>query len=325
MNAHRRILTALLVLGLAAPAGFLRTDVYAAGGCLPVVEASVAEPSAPQSTPVWSEVELGVNKLLFLDGKLEMKRRQQVYNGSGPHHGKTLTLIKPESGVQAFGSDVGSVTTFSWIDPDTGSTVEFKEVKAGKRVKRLLFRENGYQELQFRPEDGKEDTPPDTWPTTKDHFREYKLIDGSSVPEGQPVRDYYNMVADLGRGARADYYVATKGRVIRFQVIFGESASRTLQLEDLSGGGEQSLSLQLRRMDLVPWNEDPEDIGGLFAMKGGTEIWLEAETGMLTVVAGEMPGVPGRTEILLKGARFDGFTLSQAFPQSSGSASSASP
>ena len=62
-------------------------------------------------------MELGVNKLLFLDGKLEMSRRQRVYDGSGPYHGKMLTLIKTESGVQAFGSDIGSVATFSWIDP----------------------------------------------------------------------------------------------------------------------------------------------------------------------------------------------------------------
>jgi hypothetical protein len=316
MNAYRHILTATLALGLAVPAGFSGTAV------------DTASESPVPSAPAWSEVELGVNKLLFLDGKLEMSRRQRVYNGSGPYHGKMLTLIKTESGVQAFGSDIGSVATFSWIDPATGSTVEFKEIKAGKRVKQLRFREDGYQELQFRPEEGKENTPHDTWPTTKDRFSEYKLMDGSPVPEGQPVRDYYNMVADLGRrddAKSADYYVATKGRVIRFQVIFGETASRTMVLEDLGGGGEQSLSLQLRRMDLTPWNEDPEDIGGLFAMKGGTEIWLEAETGMLAVVAGEMPGVPGRTEILLHGARFDGATLSQAFPQSGGTTTSASP
>ena len=162
----------------------------------------------------------------------------------------------------------------------------------------------------------------------KDRLRDYKLNDGSAVPEGEPVRDYYNMVADLGRREgvdRADYYVATKGRVIRFQVVFGESRSRTLKVEDLGGGGEQSLSLQLRRMDLTPWNEDPKDIGGLFAMKGGTEIWLEAETGMLAVIAGEMPGVPGRTEILLKGARFEGLTLSQALSHADATGTTASP
>jgi hypothetical protein len=291
--------------------------------------------SAPRATssvrataPEWSEVELGVSRLLFLSGKLEMIRRQETYQGAGPHAGRTLTLIKTESRVTAFGGSVGSVTTFSWIDPATGSTVEFREVKRGKRVKQLLFREDGYQELQFRPADGQDDTPPDTWPKTKDRRREYKLNDGSPVPEGQPVRDYYNMIADLGRREgvdRADYYVATKGRVIRFQVAFGESASRTLKIKDLGGGGEQSLSLRLRRMDLTPWNEDPKDIGGLFAMKGGTEIWLEAETGMLAVIAGEMPGVPGRTEILLKGARFDGLTLSQALSHADGTATTASP
>lgn len=280
------------------------------------------------TAPAWSKVELGVSRLLFLHGKLEMTRRQQVYNGAGPYAGKLLTLIKTESGVQVFGGSVGSVTSFSWIDPATGSTVEYREVKRGKRVKLLLFREDGYQELQFRPADGQEDTSPDTWPNTRDRFREYKLNDGSPVPEGQPVRDYYNMVADLGRRQgvdRADYYVATKGRVVRFQVVFGESASRTLKIEDLGGGGEQSLSLQLRRMDLTPWNEDPKDIGGLFAMKGGTEIWLEAETGMLAVIAGEMPGVPGRTEILLKGARFEGLTLSQALSHGNATGTTASP
>ena len=289
---------------------------------------SKATSSITPTAPAWSEVELGVNRLLFLNGKLEMTRRQQTYNGSGPYAGKMLTLIKTKSGVEAFGGSVGSVTSFSWIDPATGSTVEFREVKRGKRVKQLLFREDGYQELQFRPAEGEEDTPPDTWPKTKDRFREYKLNDGSSVPQGQPIRDYYNMVADLGRREgvdRADYYVATKGRVIRFQVVFGESASRTLEIEDLGGGGEQSLSLQLRRMDLTPWNEDPKDIGGLFAMKGGTEIWLEAETGMLAVIAGEMPGVPGRTEILLKGARFEGLTLRQALSPANGTGTTASP
>ncbi len=295
------------------------------------LEASVGMSGSTAVTPtapVWSEVELGVNRLLFLNGKLEMTRRQRAYNGSGPYAGKMLTLIKTESGVVVFGGSVGSVTTFSWIDPVTGSTVEFREVKRGKRVKQLLFREDGYQELQFRPAEGQEDTPPDTWPKTRDRFREYRLNDGSPVPQGQPVRDYYNMVADLGRREgvdRADYYVATKGRVIRFQVVFGESMSRTLKIEDLGDGEKQSLSLLLRRMDLTPWNEDPKDIGGLFAMKGGTEIWLEVQTGMLAVIAGEMPGVPGRTEILLKGARFEGLTLNQALSHANGTATTASP
>jgi hypothetical protein len=292
-------------------------------GCLLLVAGWLAfagDPTVPatagtQVSPSWHQVELGVNKLLILDGKLEMTRTERTYRGEGPHAGRTLTLIKTESDVAAFGSSLGSVTTFSWIDPDTGATVEFKEIKPGKRVKQMLFTADGYRELQFRPEEGKEDTAPETWPKTRDHSREYRLNDGSPVPAGQPVRDYYNMVADLGRreGIRgAEYYVATKGRVIKFEVVFGETAGRTLELEDLQGGEPQSVSLQLRRMDLKPWNEDPEDIGGFFAMKGGTEIWLESRTGMLAVIAGEMPGVPGRTEILLQGAGFQGHALAEA-------------
>lgn len=307
-------------MALAASGGFSRSEAPAGN-------------DSPQSgngaiLPAWSEVRLGVSRLLFLNGRLEMTRRQRIYNGTGPYAGKLLTLIKTESGVEVFGGSIGGVTTFSWIDPDSGRTVEYREVKRGKRVKQLLFREDGYQELQFRPAEGQEDTPPDTWPMTRDRFREYKLNDGTPVPAGQPVRDYYNMVADLGRHEGVDgtdYYVATKGRVVRFLVVFGESKSRTLKLEDLGGGGEQSLSLTLRRMDLTPWNEDPEDIGGLFAMKGGTEIWLEAGTGMLAVIAGEMPGVPGRTEILLKGARFDGQTLREALSVADGSGSTVAP
>jgi hypothetical protein len=331
MNARRRILTGLLVLSLTV--GLSWNHVHAGSESPPAVEAStsVSETSATASVnaaPAWSKVELGVSRFLFLNGKLEMTRRQQAYDGTGPYAGRMLTLIKTESGLVVFGGNVGSVTTFSWIDPDTGSTVEFREVKDGKRVKQLLFREDGYQELQFRPEDGEQDTSPDTWPKTKDRFREYQLIDGSPVPEGQPVRDYYNMVADLGQREGVDgvaYYIATKGRVIRFDVVFGETMLRTLTLEDLGGAGEVSLELRLQRMDLTPWNEDPKDIGGFFAMEGGTEVWLEAETGLPAVIAGEMPGVPGRTEILLQGARFQGLDLNQALPPPTGSGSTASP
>jgi hypothetical protein len=260
-------------------------------------------------------VQLGVNKFLILDGTLEMTRSQRTYTGEGPYAGRTLTVIRTESGVQAFGGSLGSVRTYSWIDPDSGATVEFKEVKPGKRVKQQLFGLDGYRELEFRPREGEEHTDPDTWPLIRDRQRPYRLKDGSPVPDGQPVRDYYNMVADLGRREgvqRADYYIATKGRVIKFEVTFGETVGRTLELRDLAGGEPQPVSLQLRRMDLTPWNEDPEEIGGFFSMKGGTEIWLEQQTGLLAVIAGEMPGVPGRTEILLKGARFQGETLAQA-------------
>lgn len=255
--------------------------------------------------------------MLFFSGKLRLTRREETYPGDGPAHGKRLTLVETLSEAMAFGGKVGAVETSSWIDPASGATIEFREFKPRKRLKRLLFRADGYQEQQWRPEDGLEEEPQESWPLTRDRFVPYALKDGTPVPVGQPVRDYYNMVADLGRldlsgtGA-ATYYVATKRRVVQFEVKLGESAERTFELTDLSSDSRIELDLDLRRVELTPVGEDPDDIGGFLAMEGGSDIWLEKRTGTVTVIGGKMPGLPGRTEILLRGASYEGQGLGDA-------------
>lgn len=266
----------------------------------------------------WTELVFQARKLLFFSGSLEMERRREAYPGDGPWHGKELRVIETRSGAYALGANLSTTHTTSWIDPATGATVEYVEHKLRERWKQVTFGPASFHQVVRRPGPKQEDDPPETWPVTQEIGGFYKLPDGSSLPEGTPVRDYYNLIGDLGRltrsgKARADYFVVTKGRLVRFQVMLGEEVERDWKLLDLKAGGNQKVELRLRRMDLKPVGEDPEDVGGFFAMEGGTEIWVEVETGMIVLIGGKLPNVPGRTEIRLTAAGVDGKDLVRAF------------
>jgi hypothetical protein len=292
-----------------------------AAGESPASVPAAAHLPTPASTPGeaarWSDLHYTARKLLLFSGSLDMTRRTEPYPGDGPWRGKPLLLIETRSGASALGKRLSTTHTRSWIDPATGSTVEYVEHKLRERWKRVTFGADGFRQVVRRPEDGQERQPPQSWPVRQEIAGPYSFRDGTAAPAGAAVRDYYNMIGDLGRlttaGAEeADYLVVTKGRVVRFRVTLGDRFERPWKLLDLAGSGSVKLPLRLREMTLRPVDEEPADVGGFFAMEGGTEVWVEEETGMVVLIGGEVPKVPGRTEIRLSAAGLGSEPLAEA-------------
>ena len=294
-------------------AGFL----LAAGLLSASMAATVGE--RPAVANRWNDLQFSVRRFLFFSGYLEMTRRRGRYPGEGPFHGRLLTVIETRSGASAFGAKLSTTHTTSYIDPATGATVEYIEHKLEERWKQVTLGPDGFRQVIRRPGEGQAGQPPETWPVEREFHSAYAFDDGTTAPSGVPVRDYYNMVGDLGRlssssASTAEYLVVAKGRVVRFRVELGEEVERPWSLVDLSGAETaMDVSLRLRRLTITPIGEDARKIGGFFAMEGGTEIWVEPETGMVVLIAGQLPGVPGRTEIRLDAASIAGKPVAEAF------------
>jgi hypothetical protein len=286
---------------------------------LPVIATGLPLASAaiPRTLP-WEALEFSVRRFLFFSGHLTLRRKTAVFDDDGPLHGCIVDVIETESTASALGRQFGTMRTTSFLDPESGGTLAYHEEKVGERLRRLTFGPDGYRERVYRASPGQEVVPSSSWPLDEDRTHPYRLGDGTAVPLGTVVRDYYNMIADLGRldfaaAGSTDYFVATKEHVVRFRAEIGERGRRTIEVRDLARDASDEISLPLRRLRLAPVGEDAAEVGGFFAMEGGTEIWLAERTGLLVVIAGELPQVPGRTEILLTAARpASGVTLRKA-------------
>lgn len=277
----------------------------------------IASAAIPRTLP-WEALEFSVRRFLFFSGHLTLRRKTAVFDDDGPLHGCIVDVIETESTASALGRQFGTMRTTSFLDPESGGTLAYHEEKVGERLRRLTFGPDGYRERVYRASPGQEVVPSSSWPLDEDRTHPYRLGDGTAVPLGTVVRDYYNMIADLGRldfaaAGSTDYFVATKEHVVRFRAEIGERGRRTIEVRDLARDASDEISLPLRRLRLAPVGEDAAEVGGFFAMEGGTEIWLAERTGLLVVIAGELPQVPGRTEILLTAARpASGVTLRKA-------------
>jgi len=313
------VATPVLTLLLARPA----TPVEGVAAAIPpvataVVPATASVKAAAVRALPWEALEFSVRRFLFFSGRLTLRRGTAVFDDDGPLHGCIVDVIETESTASALGRQFGTMRTTSFLDPESGGTLAYREEKLGERLRRLTFGPDGYRERVYRASPGQEGVPSTSWPLDEDRIHPYRLGDGTAVPRGTVVRDYYNMIADLGRldfaaAGSTDYFVATKEHVVRFRAEIGERGRRTLEVRDLARNASDEISLPLRRLRLAPVGENAAEVGGFFAMEGGTEIWLAERTGLLVVIAGELPQVPGRTEILLTAARpASGATLRKA-------------
>lgn len=266
----------------------------------------------------WDELEFSAHRFLLFAGRLALHRRDAAFDGDGPLRGKRVEVIETESSAWVLGRRFAQVRTRSTLDAATGATLAYEEEKAGEKLKRVTFEPDGYRERIYRATPGQEEAPPSSWPLDEDHLRPYRFRDGTPMPPGTVLRDYYAMIADLGRidvkaGRPVEYVVPTRERLVRFRVEFGEREVRRLALDDLANGEVRERSVPVRRMTLVPLDEKPGEVGGFFAMQGGAEIWVTEETGVIVLIAGELPRAPGRTEIRLTAGRgAGGRTLREA-------------
>jgi hypothetical protein len=253
-------------------------------------------------------LEFSVRRFLLFSGQLTLRRTTAVFDDDGPLRGCRVDVIETESSASAIGHRFGTMRTLSYLDPETGGTLAYHEEKVGERLRRLTFGPDGYRERVYRAGPGQEAAQSSTWPLDEDRTHPYRLGDGTPVPPGTVLRDYYNMIADLGRldvavAGSTNYFVPTKEHVVRFRAEFGERAKRKLTVRDISRDSFRDVTLPVRRLRLAPVGEDAVELGGFFAMAGGAEIWLSERSGLLVVIAGELPQVPGRTEILLAAAQ----------------------
>jgi hypothetical protein len=301
--------SALVLLLLAPPATSLEGASAALSPVRPVVAAAprTLTPSAIRSLP-WDVLEFSVRRFLLFSGQLTLRRTTAVYEDDGPLHGCMVDVIETESAASAVGYRFGSMRTVSFLDPESGGTLAYHEEKVGERLRRLTFGPDGYRERVYRAGPGQETSPPSTWPLDEDRVHPYRIGDGTAVPAGTVLRDYYNMIADLGRldvvsAGTTDYFVPTKEHVVRFRVEFAERGKKKLTVRDISRDSYRDVTLPVRRLRLAPVGENAAELGGFFAMEGGAEIWLSERSGLLLVIAGELPQIPGRTEIQLAAAQ----------------------
>ncbi len=93
--------------------------------------------------------------------------------------------------------------------------------------------------------------------------------------------------------------MATSSGPKPFRVQVGESASGPRTFTDLRTGEKRTLNVRMLRLRVIP--ADPEETDeGFLKMEGETELWVEAESKAVLVLAGNAPKIPGRIKLVLQ-------------------------
>jgi len=238
----------------------------------------------------WSTLRLQLKSRPFLSGKVEMRLA----------HDQGKTVFETHTTARFFGARVAQSRTSTIIDSATGRT-ERHESYSKKRGRVYVFGPDGYVVEKLRPRAGSSRSEED-WETYRRAEYAYPVgDDGAPVP----VFDYYGMLLQLRRAALHEpgdevlLFVATSDGPRPFRVQVGESSSNPQTFTDLRSGEERTLNVRMLRLRVIP--ADPEETDeGFLKMEGETELWVEAESKAVLVLAGNAPKIPGRIKLVLR-------------------------
>jgi hypothetical protein len=78
-----------------------------------------------------------------------------------------------------------------------------------------------------------------------------------------------------------------------------DSRRAELTLADLDGGVDRTVTLDLRRVELLPAPGEPDP--SFFGMDGGISLWIDAGSGLPVEISGKREGIPGTIRFRLTG------------------------
>jgi len=278
---RRRNQTVLAVTGAA---------LLGAAGLMATILATPPARSDPWDD--WSTLLLQVKARPFLSGRIELALDKE--------QGKTV--LKTHTVARFLGARVAQSWTSTVIDPATGHTQRY-ESYSKKRGRVYVFGPDGYAVEKLRPLPASTRSK-EEWETYSREEYAYPVgEDGSPVA----VYDYYGMLLQLRReklhepGDEALLFVATSSGPKPFRIQVGESASAPLTFNDLRSGEKRTLTVRKLRLRVIPADPDETDEGFL-KMEGETELWVEADSKAVLMLAGNAPKIPGRIRLELQEA-----------------------
>jgi len=262
--------------------------LLAAGGI--AATALATPPCEPDPWRDWSTLRLSVKSRPFLSGKVEMTLEEVG----------DKTVFKTHTTARFLGARVAQSWTSTRIDPAIGRTEQFESYNK-KRGRVYEFNPDGYVMERLRPQadasrsDGR-------WESYGRKEFAYPVgEDGAQVA----VFDYYGMLLHLRRvalrqpGDEVVLFVATSDGPEPFRIQVGESMSSPLTFLDLRTGKKRTLTVRMLRLRVTPANPEDADEGFL-QMEGETELWVEAESKAVLLIAGKAPKIPGRIKLVLQ-------------------------
>lgn len=262
--------------------------LLAAGGIVATALATSPGKSAPWDD--WSTLLLQVKSRPFLSGKVEMKLE----------NAGDKTVFRTHTTARFFGARVAQSWTSTVIDPGTGRTERY-ESYSKKRGRIYAFGPEGYVVEKLRPRVGS-GASDGNWEAYWREEYAYPLgEDGAPIA----VVDYYGMLLQLRRAAldepgdEALFFVATSSGPKPFLVQVGEAVASPRTFVDLRAGEKRTLTVRMLRLRVTP--ADPEETDeGFLRMEGETELWVEAASKAVLVLAGNAPKIPGRIRLVLQ-------------------------
>jgi hypothetical protein len=137
---------------------------------------------------------------------------------------------------------------------------------------------------------------------------------GSSAAPAAPdpssfVYDYISLITRLGSlplgkvGDMVVVRVVTSDGVVPMRIEVGQERTRQRTITDLSSGARRRVDLRELRLRFTPIGASSPKAKGFLDMEGESELWMDAESGILTEISGTIPRVPGRVVITLDGCR----------------------
>jgi len=252
----------------------------------------------------WTSLTLSASKALIFSATTRLVATEAEWPGNG----KPAVVLKTKSSARILGATGFSEETTSWIDRANHRPLEFFQLRPGDNARRFVFLDGSVRETTYEPPASAPDSEFDRWKEVETVDRKPAFSDGTHPSPDEPLTDFYSLIyllrdLDLS-SARApkEFNTLYRRRVVRVRLIPGERRSREIDVVNEATGGQETLRLWQRRIEVKPLGRDAASFRGIMGMQGDTEIWLDEASGAILEIDGDAPGV-GATQVLLTSYR----------------------
>lgn len=269
-------------------------------------DAVLQPPTHPSGLPFhdWRRLELGTASGILLEGRVVLIRKQGHYEPPEGGQGRPALLLRTETRAKALIALDLEIESFSELDPTSGASLEFLEVRPREKAKLLRVDSEQLLLVRYAPPKGRPEAALEDWEVTKRVQWARPAVDGSPVP----LFDYYALIAHLGDlplhavGDRTRVWLASTSGPLEMDIRVTESRQGSRRFRDLAAGPYRTVSLEELRLRLRPLGGNPDKVRGFLNMEGETEVWVEAQSRTLLEVTGRIPPF-GEISVVLQGLR----------------------
>jgi len=269
-----------------------------------ILEAPIRPSAAPApAIPFggWTQLRYTTSKLLIFTGDVTMSLATTAETVS----------VRSESRARLLGSTLVDSWSVSTMDRKSGRPQQFLEVRPGHKAECWSFNGTSIVHETMKPHKNVPNEPLEKWRLA----RTETLPGPAADPEGAPVdpsrwvHDYISMIVRLRdlplhrTGDTTTVMVSTSRGAAAMRIRVGEERTTKRTLTDLDTGKSRTVSMSELRLRVSPLEGSTAETRGFMNMEGETELWIEATTGTLVEISGNVPKVPGRVVIALDGYR----------------------